>query len=328
MATRRHQGRSDAPDIFHPPGGYTTILAPPGLPVIAISRDFDACDHLIFEAYTNPRVIPRWFTPEGMDCIRCDVQLHAGGEYRVVNRSRDGVTYGCGGVYLEVRRPHRLTFTQSYDVAPGLESQNTLAISERAARATVEESVLHRTVPNRDAHASSGIGEAVRQAHHRLDRLLQSSMLSLDVMIEAPRRDVFAACTDLNALSIWSAPLGYEVPYYEAYIREGGQWRQMLRSSEGLESVIGGHYLEVANHSRLAFTHSWEPDAEEHSPETVVVMTFESIGGSTEIRLDQGFFETRDALQKQRKMWTSALGRLAQLMRETPTPGVSGSRPG
>jgi uncharacterized protein YndB with AHSA1/START domain len=315
MARRGHPDQRDDHLLFHPPGEFTTVLAPPGVPTIEISRVFDARDHLVFEAYTNPRVLPRWFTSAGMDSVGCRVDLEAGGEYRIVNRSRDGVTYGCGGIFVQVRRPFRLVFTESYDVAPGLESRNTLTINERDGQSTVEETVLHRTVSNRDAHASSGLEQAIRAAHQRLDGLLQSSVLSLDFVLDARREDVYVACTDLNALSIWSAPSGYEVPYYEAYVRAGGQWRQMLRSPQGKESVVGGHYLEVARNARIAFTHSWEPDEDEHSPETIVVMSFESVGDSTEVKLDQGFFESRTDLERHRDMWASQLGRLGQLMR-------------
>jgi uncharacterized protein YndB with AHSA1/START domain len=315
MAKRRRDV-SDDHLLFHPPGDYTTVLAPPGVPVLEVSRIFDARDHLIFEAYTNPAVLPRWFTPSGMDCIKCDVNLQAGGRYRIVNRSRDGVTYGCGGTYLEIRRPHRLVFTESFDVAPGLESRNTLTIHERGGRATVEESVLHQTVSNRDEHAASGVERAIRESHVRLDRLLQSSVLSLDFTIDAPREAVYAACTDLDALSIWSAPPGHEIPFYEAYVRAGGQWRQMIRSPKGGESVVGGRYLEVARDARIAFTHEREPDTDEHSAQTVVAMSLESVGGRTELELEQGFFESRADLERHRNAWVAKLGRLVQLMRE------------
>jgi uncharacterized protein YndB with AHSA1/START domain len=41
----------------------TKIIAPPGKQELSIVRTFDAPRELVFKAYTDPNLIPRWWGP-------------------------------------------------------------------------------------------------------------------------------------------------------------------------------------------------------------------------------------------------------------------------
>lgn len=99
---------------------------------IEVTRAFDAPRTVVFDAYTKPELVKRWFGgPEGWSLAECVVDLRVGGEWRYVLRHVDGMEMGFGGVYREVVAPERLVTTERYDHPwyPG-EALNTLVLTE------------------------------------------------------------------------------------------------------------------------------------------------------------------------------------------------------
>jgi uncharacterized protein YndB with AHSA1/START domain len=78
---------------------------------IIISRLFDASPDSVFEAWTDPEHLARWWGPEGFTNPVCEIDLRLGGTWRIVMRAPDGTEYPCGGVYLEIVASKRLVFT-------------------------------------------------------------------------------------------------------------------------------------------------------------------------------------------------------------------------
>src|ERR1700732_1714068 len=97
---------------------------------IVLTRVFDAPRHLVFEAFTRPELLKRWFGPRGWSLVVCEVDLKVGGGWRFVLRSPDGKEMGMRGIYLEIDRPARSVHMESFDDYPG-ESQVTSVFVEQ-----------------------------------------------------------------------------------------------------------------------------------------------------------------------------------------------------
>lgn len=80
---------------------------------IVIERIFDAPRELVFQAWTDPKHLARWFGPKGFTIPVCRVDATVGSPWNMVMRSPDGQDFPCGGVYYEVRPPERLVFTNN-----------------------------------------------------------------------------------------------------------------------------------------------------------------------------------------------------------------------
>ena len=72
--------------------------APPNLVV----RELDAPRALVFQAWTDPAHMARWWGPHNFTNPVCEIDLRAGGAHRIVMRSPDGVDYPIKGVYRGV----------------------------------------------------------------------------------------------------------------------------------------------------------------------------------------------------------------------------------
>jgi len=107
--------------------------------VVRIERTFDATAEEVFDAWTSPEVMRRWFhAVADWDTPEAEVDLRIGGNVRVVMRSPDGERRAMGGEYRVIERPHRLVMTWTfYDDEPGNEQLIELTFSESEGSTTV-----------------------------------------------------------------------------------------------------------------------------------------------------------------------------------------------
>jgi uncharacterized protein YndB with AHSA1/START domain len=106
--------------------------------VVRIERTFAASAEDVFDAWTSPEVMRRWFhcapdwaTPEA------EVDLRVGGKVRVVMRKPDGTEAEMRGEYALIERPHRLVMTWTFHDDPSNEQLMELTFSESEGSTTV-----------------------------------------------------------------------------------------------------------------------------------------------------------------------------------------------
>jgi uncharacterized protein YndB with AHSA1/START domain len=76
-----------------------------------ISRVFDAPRKLVFEAWTEPKHMMRWWGPRTVTNPVCEMDVRPGGAYRITMRDANGEDYPIKGFFRGVVRPERLVMT-------------------------------------------------------------------------------------------------------------------------------------------------------------------------------------------------------------------------
>lgn len=106
------------------------MIEPPGY-VVRIERKFDAPAEAVFDAWTSPEVMRRWFHVEpDWETPEAEVDLRVGGEIRVLMRRPDGTEHVIAGEYTEIDRPRRLVFRCTFSDDPSNEQLIELEFSE------------------------------------------------------------------------------------------------------------------------------------------------------------------------------------------------------
>lgn len=77
---------------------------------VVISRVFDAPRELVFDAWTNPQHLLRWFAPHGCLLHFERIDVRPGGGFHSCIRDASFECW-CVGVYEEILRPERLVYT-------------------------------------------------------------------------------------------------------------------------------------------------------------------------------------------------------------------------
>jgi len=141
---------------------------------IVMTRVLDAPRQLVFDAWSNPKHVPRWMLgPEGWTMPICEIDLRPGGEWHFVWRKSDGAEMGMRGVYREIKPPDRLVSTESWG-GDWPETLNTLVLTEQNGKTTITNTVLYPSKQARDAALKTGMKEGVAQSFDRLEKYLMS----------------------------------------------------------------------------------------------------------------------------------------------------------
>jgi uncharacterized protein YndB with AHSA1/START domain len=136
-----------------------------------------------------------------------------------------------------------------------------------------------------------------------------------------PPDKVFQAFLSGEALKAWWSPEGYTAIEAQADARPGGQYRLVMRSQTGTETVyVRGVYREVDPPHRLVFTHTFESRGSSAAfavaglvgHETLVTVELTAQGDMTELMLTQEQIPTSGAEDMLRVGWEGILDKLAR----------------
>lgn len=99
---------------------------------LTLVRRMKAPPERVWQAWTDPALMLRWFGPHHTHAEHAEGELRLGGGFRVVLREDSGERHEAIGRYAEIAPPHRLVFAWNWASTP-----------ERVSRVTV----LLRPVP-------------------------------------------------------------------------------------------------------------------------------------------------------------------------------------
>jgi len=152
----------------------TSKLSLPSDREIVGSRIMDAPPELVFKAYTDPELIPRWWGPRRYATTVDKMDVRPGGVWRFVHRAADGGEYAFNGVYREIVPPKRLVYTFNYEGAPGHEAIETVTFEEaEGGKTRMTDHMLFESREERDGMLNSGMEEGAAETVDRLAELLR-----------------------------------------------------------------------------------------------------------------------------------------------------------
>lgn len=143
---------------------------------IVIRRTFPAPADIVFDAWTKPEHVRRWWAPKsrGVTLVQCEADLRPGGTYRYVLARGEAVVCAFYGKYLEIACPTRLVYTQIFEPFPDAEVVVTVSFAERDGSTTL---VAHERYPSKESCAAalaSGMEDGLRETFDLLDELVTS----------------------------------------------------------------------------------------------------------------------------------------------------------
>jgi uncharacterized protein YndB with AHSA1/START domain len=138
---------------------------------LVVTRTFDAPARLVFEAWTTPELFRRWWVPKsmGMNLRSCEMDVRAGGGYRLVFGDDPSNSAEFFGSYKEVIPHSRLVWTNEEGGENG--SVTTVTFEEKGGRTLL---VMRELYPSKEALDAAGTGaaEAMGETFGQLDELL------------------------------------------------------------------------------------------------------------------------------------------------------------
>ena len=149
---------------------------------LVITRTFEAPARIVFDAWTKPELVRRWWAPRslGVSMISCDADVRPDGRYRYVFEARDNPPMAFSGTYSDVTPHSRLVYTQAFEptanpeeTAPGGEVIVTITFEERDGRTHMTSHEVYPSKEVREMVLATGMETGMREAMDQFDALVQ-----------------------------------------------------------------------------------------------------------------------------------------------------------
>src|SRR5215471_16944202 len=140
---------------------------------LVVTRRFNAPARIVFEAWTRPELLKRWWAPKsfGVSFMSCEADVRAGGTYRFVfGHPSSEQPMEFFGRYLEVIPLSRIVWTNDEGGDGG--AVTTVTFEARGAETLV---VMHDLYPSKealDAAIASGSTGGFSETFDQLDEVL------------------------------------------------------------------------------------------------------------------------------------------------------------
>jgi uncharacterized protein YndB with AHSA1/START domain len=139
---------------------------------MAITRVFDAPARIVFEAWTRPELLKRWWVPKSVpvSLLSCEADVRVGGRYRFEFGDGTSEPVAFFGRYLEVIPPSRLVWTNEESDEGAV---TTVTFEEKDGKTLL---ILRERYPSKEAldRALAEMGDAMTEQFAQLDELLVS----------------------------------------------------------------------------------------------------------------------------------------------------------
>jgi uncharacterized protein YndB with AHSA1/START domain len=307
---------------------------------IVISRVFAAPRAMVWGALADPWQVGQWWGPKGFTTTNLEMDLRAGGKWRLVMHGPDGTDYPNEMLFTEVVPMERIELELSGGRAGAelLHFHKTLTFAEEEGGTRFTIRITFATAEERDRNVREyGSIEGGEQTMERLDTYLRERAagtiathgsrhaLCITRVFNAPRELVWRAWTDPEMAKQWSGPKQFPATAVQLGQKPGDPWRICLRGYRpGTDTVTefwqGGVLREIVPPELLVYTFAWEKRSSVGLPEdgdpheTLITVRFDETAGKTTMHFHQQYFATASERDGHNGGWSSSFERLEEFV--------------
>jgi uncharacterized protein YndB with AHSA1/START domain len=150
----------------------TEIVSDPDVPLVRLTREFDAPPDKVFRAHTDPDLVVQWLGPRDLTMKVDHYDCRTGGSYRYLHVRGDD-EFGFHGCFHEVRPSELIVQTFTFEGAPDSVALEKVVFEDLGdGRTRLIATSLVDSFAERDAFVASGMETGIREGYERLDELL------------------------------------------------------------------------------------------------------------------------------------------------------------
>jgi len=232
---------------------------------IVITRVFDAPRAMVFNVWTDPKHLVRWWGPNGFKTTVHSMDLKPGGKWHMTLHGPDGRDYENDINVLEVEKPQRLVYQHQPTAKDKVDHITTVTFDEKDGKTLVTLHQLHSTAEQRDFVVKNynAIEGGKQHLAHLAEYLamdakggevFEDKTLVLTRVFDAPRALLFKAWTECDHLLKWWGPKGFTNHSCKVDLRVGGGFSIVMRGPDGTDYPGAGAFQEVTPPERIVFT--------------------------------------------------------------------------
>jgi uncharacterized protein YndB with AHSA1/START domain len=144
---------------------------------LVLERFVDVPPAKVYEAWTTPEIIVKWFTPDPWKTLSCELDLVPGGKFNSVMQGPEGQEFPNFGCVLEVIPGRKLVFTDTllpgYRPAPNPFMTAIVEIIPEGNGTRYRATALHKDEETKKKHEEMGFHEGWGAALDQMVALIQ-----------------------------------------------------------------------------------------------------------------------------------------------------------
>ena len=152
----------------------TAVVTLPTDTEILITREFNAPRHLVYEAWTKPELVKRWWSGKRGAMTLAEIDLRVGGRWRYVMVADGGAEVAFNGEYREIVPNERIVHTEVYEAMPDESVLNIVTFTEADGRTTLSLLTQCPSKEIRDGIIDSGMEGGMQEQMDLLEELAAS----------------------------------------------------------------------------------------------------------------------------------------------------------
>ncbi len=158
----------------------TNIAIDPNLDLV-FERVVPISAEKLWKGWTDPEVLPKWFTPKPWVTTECKIDLRPGGRFYAVMRSPEGQEFPNQGCYLEIIPNKKLIWTnflqggfRPADIGEGGFGFTGIILLDNSKEGTLYKAiVMHKNEQDRKIHEQMNFQEGWGKAFDQLIDLMK-----------------------------------------------------------------------------------------------------------------------------------------------------------
>ena len=140
---------------------------------VTITRVYDAPARLLFEAYSKPEHIRKWFGPKGWPVTRCEMDFRVGGSFRFAMTGPSGrQNTPFGGEYREIVPNRKIVYDNGFETKGAGRMLVTVTFDEKHGKTTLTIHTLFESIAMRNSHMSRGYEQGTNSGLDQLSDLV------------------------------------------------------------------------------------------------------------------------------------------------------------
>jgi len=225
---------------------------------IVTTRVFEAPPELVFDAFSDPGHLARWWGPDGFRTTTSLFDFRVGGVWRFVMHGPDGHDYENHVTFDEITPPQRLVFRHRVDAESPVHHVTTVTFEDLGGRTRLTLEAEFPTAEQRDLLVREHkVDEGGRQTLGRLAAFLDADLFTISRRVDAPRDLVWKMWTEEQHLARWWGPKGFEWLSGSIDLKPGGVFLYGMKGPTGAEMWGRFVFREVVAPERLSYVNSF-----------------------------------------------------------------------
>jgi uncharacterized protein YndB with AHSA1/START domain len=223
-----------------------------------LTRIYDAPVKMVWEAWTDPKQVAKWWGPRGFTLTTHSSDVKTGGTWSYTMHGPDGTDFHNKTKYLEVEKYSRLVYDHGgNDDRPAL-FRVTVNFSEVAGKTEMKMTMALET-----AEAAKELKKFIKNAggDSTWDRLAEylasSDKFVINRSFDAPIDVIFDMWTNPKHFAQWLPPTGFKMNFVNVDIKTGGSSFYYMTGAGDMKMYGKANYKEITKPTRIVYTQSF-----------------------------------------------------------------------